>query len=507
MKKLITTLSLLIAMMSISAQTQWTVQGTHPVLHTDSSKWASLGQPTCIIVNDTFKMWYAAATTEFGDTLPRGRIYYAWSLDGYTWTKYGTLPVMDVGGPLTWDGKWLDTPEILKTPAGYNLYYYGDTTYFQGPQNSKIGLATSTDGINWTRHGPVLQKGNSQDFDGGWIESPAAFYDPASGLYALLYSGLGMMPSDTMMTGRLGLAVSMDGMHFMKYPGAVVNVEPPICWEDMYVAVPAVIKSGDIVEMWYCGLSRADLIYPDTLLDSAYVGYAVTIDGTTWLKYPHNPVLKPSSGLDSTKFWAIDVVFDSLANDYKMYFESDYIWGSQAIYLATSPRNILYSPNCNVTISNDASIFQGDSIPLLATGGSLYHWNPETGLTNPNIPNPIAFPDTTTTYVVLVMGDSCVITDTMTITVLPVSVNSIADLSSQIKVFPNPSEGKVEVRSLKFEVQKIEVYNMLGEKVFSTANNSKQINLDLSDLPNGFYTLIAIDDRGMRGTKKVVLSK
>ena len=130
-----------------------------------------------------------------------------------------------------------------------------------------------------------------------------------------------------------------------------------------------------------------------------------------------------------------------------------------------------------------------------------------TGLTNPNIPNPIAFPDTTTTYVVLVMGDSCVITDTMTITVSPVSVNDIVDLSSQIKVFPNPSNGTICVQCSKYNILNLDVYNLLGEKVYSMANSSKQLNIDLAALPNGFYTLVAIDERGMRGTKKVVLSR
>ena len=45
---------------------------------------------------------------------------------------------------------------------------------------------------------------------------------------------------------------------------------------------------------------------------------------------------------------------------------------------------------------------EGDSVQLVATGGVTYEWSPSTGLDNPNIPNPIAAIDSTTTYSVTV---------------------------------------------------------------------------------------------------------
>ena len=37
-----------------------------------------------------------------------------------------------------------------------------------------------------------------------------------------------------------------------------------------------------------------------------------------------------------------------------------------------------------------------------ATGGVTYVWTPEAGLDNPNVANPMATPDFTTTYVVTI---------------------------------------------------------------------------------------------------------
>jgi gliding motility-associated-like protein len=54
----------------------------------------------------------------------------------------------------------------------------------------------------------------------------------------------------------------------------------------------------------------------------------------------------------------------------------------------------------------DVVICPGGQFQLKVSGGTKYHWTPATGLSNPNIPNPIAKPDETTTYLVEV-SDPC----------------------------------------------------------------------------------------------------
>jgi hypothetical protein len=54
----------------------------------------------------------------------------------------------------------------------------------------------------------------------------------------------------------------------------------------------------------------------------------------------------------------------------------------------------------SVNAGNDDTICKGASVLLNASGGLTYAWSPTTGLNNPNISNPAASPDTTTTYVV-----------------------------------------------------------------------------------------------------------
>ncbi|TAE57215.1 MAG: hypothetical protein EAZ89_04080, partial [Bacteroidetes bacterium] len=64
----------------------------------------------------------------------------------------------------------------------------------------------------------------------------------------------------------------------------------------------------------------------------------------------------------------------------------------------------------------DVTICRRDSVQLGASGGVGYSWSPATGLSNPNIANPMASPAFTTTYIVTVTDVAgCFDTDTMTV--------------------------------------------------------------------------------------------
>ncbi|MFK7982956.1 MAG: gliding motility-associated C-terminal domain-containing protein, partial [Saprospiraceae bacterium] len=73
-----------------------------------------------------------------------------------------------------------------------------------------------------------------------------------------------------------------------------------------------------------------------------------------------------------------------------------------------------------VSAGIDQATCEGEGVQLAATGGERYVWTPSTGLSNPNIANPIATPQTITTYTVEVTNTSgCVGRDEMVVTVHP----------------------------------------------------------------------------------------
>lgn len=84
--------------------------------------------------------------------------------------------------------------------------------------------------------------------------------------------------------------------------------------------------------------------------------------------------------------------------------------------------------------------------------------------------------------------------------------NSISDnfFESMVSVFPNPSNGKFEVKSENCELREVEVYNVCGEKLYTEQiTHPKFITLNLN-LPRGIYFLKVISDKGIAVKKMMI---
>lgn len=107
-----------------------------------------------------------------------------------------------------------------------------------------------------------------------------------------------------------------------------------------------------------------------------------------------------------------------------------------------------------------------------AAGGSNYYvylWSPADGLNDPTVSNPTATLSETKTYT-LSVSDSQGCTAVSQVTVQVDACLGINDqgINQMITVFPNPSDGVFTVyglSSLNTPVQKIEVYNHLGQNL------------------------------------------
>ncbi|MFH0919815.1 MAG: T9SS type A sorting domain-containing protein, partial [Fibrobacterota bacterium] len=321
-------------------QTQWEKYQLNPVMMKQNTTydWAAIGQPACILENDTFKMWYVAAGNPCRTGLPyTGRILCAYSTDGIQWHNYhnGT-PVLDVGTLGQWDDTWLDTPEILHDAQGYKLFYFGDTTYTYTHYLSPyvgIGLAVSSDGINnWQRvgNGHVLGKGNPGEWDDMWIESPAVCYDTASSTYLMWYTGITYSVALSDWHCQIGLATSTNCTTWTKHPGnPVIPTGASGDWNDKWVSVPSVIKHGNVYEMWFSAKSSVG--------SEAYIGYASSSNGSDWTVRPE-PLFSTftapyDSAVETGGPWAPDVVWDGTG--YSMWYET-----AAGFCLAQAPRDV-----------------------------------------------------------------------------------------------------------------------------------------------------------------------
>jgi hypothetical protein len=118
----------------------------------------------------------------------------------------------------------------------------------------------------------------------------------------------------------------------------------------------------------------------------------------------------------------------------------------------SSGGSIVVTVNEGITANagNDATIQDGGNTQLQGSGGSTYSWSPSTGLSNPNISNPVASPSQTTTYTLTVTENGCTDTDSVIITV---SQNSTIDIIvDDIWTVPsNPKVGEAVDLYVKFK--------------------------------------------------------
>jgi hypothetical protein len=91
-------------------------------------------------------MYYAGVATPGSR---KGAIGVAFSDDGVTWTRQATPVLTATEG---WELGSLDRPRVVSTPSGLVMLYTGFDL-------NNRGLATSTDGLAWTRvPGPAVSQ-------------------------------------------------------------------------------------------------------------------------------------------------------------------------------------------------------------------------------------------------------------------------------------------------------------------------------------------------------------
>jgi hypothetical protein len=92
--------------------------------------------------------------------------------------------------------------------------------------------------------------------------------------------------------------------------------------------------------------------------------------------------------------------------------------------------------------------------------------------------------------------------DNINLTGKLVGVPQLSDPQSLLLVYPNPSNGIFQVKLAGFKIQSLEIYDVLGEKVFSGPGISQFT--DITSRPNGIYFLKVKTDRG-EATQKIIV--
>lgn len=101
-----------------------------------------------------------------------------------SWKKEAQ-PVLALGPYGSWDEWGVADPYVINVSGSLYMFYLG----MDRAQRQRLGVATSIDGVTWTklRSNPVLELGSFDNFDESGLGEPAVWI--SNGFYWMLYTG------------------------------------------------------------------------------------------------------------------------------------------------------------------------------------------------------------------------------------------------------------------------------------------------------------------------------
>jgi len=195
----------------------------------------------------------------------------------------GGSPVFKGGSASSWD-RYVLMFDVVKVNGTYHMFYVGaNNTTLDG--SWQIGLATSSDGVTWTRSSsnPILKAG-VDSYDKYGLTDPVVFH--ANGTWHLWYGGNTNSSSPDI---DICYATSSDGDSWSKYFSnpVVSNNANDSRWNGTELRPESVIWDGGAYKMFYSAMGDENV---------TRLGWAKSTDGKSWTDYKYNPVRVSTSG-------------------------------------------------------------------------------------------------------------------------------------------------------------------------------------------------------------------
>jgi len=233
----------------------------NPVLTPSLGKFDSsqMRMNSVLYENGIFKMWYA------GFDSANYRTGYATSMDGINWTKQNSgNPVLGLGGVGTWDSNLVAVGAVINDGGTYKMWYSG-----QNGVNTQVGLATSSDGITWTKYAnnPVM-KISAGTFYSNHI-GPGSSVIKEGKTYKMWFNGNNGNGNNG---AHIGYATSTDGIAWTINANSLLGAGKVGAFDSTAVGYPDVWKAGDRYYMNYAGWNGANF----------RLGAAESSDGINW---------------------------------------------------------------------------------------------------------------------------------------------------------------------------------------------------------------------------------
>jgi len=243
--------------------------------------------PDVIQVDDTYYLFYVGTITAFVEPSTIG---FATSTNGITWTKSISNPIFAADGS-GFDAAFVADPEIFYEDGEWTLYYGAAPSPPITLHDYQIGRATASDpGGPWTRdENPVLTLGSSGEWDSAFV-LPTSILRTSDG-YTMYYSGgADFFSAEDFMTGMATSPDGITWTKYddPSTTGAPYAESDPVlqpggvgAWDSGMAWLGQVRHTACGWEMFYTGA---------TSLSDAAIGYATSQDGIQWTKDDTNPI-------------------------------------------------------------------------------------------------------------------------------------------------------------------------------------------------------------------------
>ncbi len=211
--------------------------------------WDSYSAEAGAVLYDSaqYKMWYCG----YSSSALNWNVGYATGVNETTWTKRAN-PVLSAGPNGSWDHAAVMWTSVLRSSpgGGFKMWYTG---WDGSPDYNQIGYATATNETTWTKHplNPVLTFGNAGQWDDTQLICPYVINDSAAGLYYMFYTGKNR---DTgvqrigVATSSEGISWTKYSGNPVLSPGGTGS------WEGKRLVVGGVIMVRDTFRLWYTGV-------------------------------------------------------------------------------------------------------------------------------------------------------------------------------------------------------------------------------------------------------------
>lgn len=257
-----------------------------PVINTVENTWESID-----VLNPSVIMWkgkYYNYYSGWDGNVWRTGI--AVSEDGINWTKKSDNPILDVRND-SWDSAYIVANGSAVVFQNKVYYFYQGTE--ADTKTSAIGLAISNDAENFEErtNSPVLQSGEDIAWDCRGVADPYVInFNGKLYMYYLGQNEKGIQ--------RLGVAVSEDGVNWVKYANnPIMDVGVKGAFDENGLGEPSVVYRAPYFYMLYTGRNAEE---------QRNIGVAVSLDGVTWKKMNYQGIVDLSENT-----WNNQVICDT----------------------------------------------------------------------------------------------------------------------------------------------------------------------------------------------------